>query len=207
VKLLLHVCCAHCLARALAGLRAEFAINGEPAGEPPRPRLAVEGLFFNPNIHPLAEFRKRLRATELYLERDPLPMRFVADYGLLPFCRRLDGAFERPERCRRCYAMRFERTAIEAAEEGFSSFSTTLLTSREQDHRLLQETAERVASAQRINFLYRDLRAAVAPAGLVKLLYRQRHCGCVFSESERGPGLASDEAVGRIAPRSEGESP
>ncbi len=52
--LALHVCCAPCLAAALETLRREG-------------KSAAGIIFFNPNIHPLLEFRRRVKALGVYL--------------------------------------------------------------------------------------------------------------------------------------------
>ena len=49
------------------------------------------------------------------------------DYGLRPFVQAVAANID--HRCRYCYACRLNRTARYAAENGFDSFSTTLLIS------------------------------------------------------------------------------
>ena len=49
-KVLLHVCCATCAIGAFDTLREEC--------------FEVKGFFHNPNIHPLIEFRRRLKAVD-----------------------------------------------------------------------------------------------------------------------------------------------
>lgn len=174
--LLLHICCAHCLAKTLNAWRAE--INSS----------AIAGFFFNPNIHPLQEFRKRLRALEIYLERDPLNAELEASYGLSSFCRAIHPNYLRPERCRICYRLRLMRTAQRAAEMGCDAFTTTMVASCHQDHALLRAEGEAAANTAGVGFVYRDLRDAAVDAKLTRSLYRQQYCGCVFSEAERYAG-------------------
>ncbi|MDR0869073.1 MAG: epoxyqueuosine reductase QueH [Planctomycetota bacterium] len=171
MKLLLHVCCANCLAKTLPPLRDEF-----PAAE-------IHLWWFNPNIHPLIEYRRRLKALRVYLERDPLPLTVVNDYGLENFCAALNGDFSAPRRCAVCYQTRLQ-TAAEAADD-FDFFATTLMASREQSQTLLRETGDRVAAATGKKFLYRDCRATEPAAKELNGIYRQTYCGCVFSEADR----------------------
>lgn len=174
MRCLVHVCCAPCFARTLAGLRA----GGEETWD-------LEGFFFNPNIHPLLEFRRRMKAVHVYRERDAVPVRFDDAYGLVPFCEAVHGRYAAPARCEVCYAIRLERTAREAAAAGFDAFTSTLVTSRHQDHALIRAVGEAAGEAAGIPFLYRDLREAEPEARQIRGLYRQGYCGCVFSEAER----------------------
>ncbi|MCC8107720.1 MAG: epoxyqueuosine reductase QueH, partial [Planctomycetes bacterium] len=149
-SILLHTCCAPCLAAA----RSTLAATG-PDTLPP-----VAGIFFyNPNIHPLLEFRRRIKALRVYLERDRLVAEIDDDYGLDLYLREVYRPdLPRRERCRRCYALRLERTARAAADKGLAGFTTTLLASREQDRDLVAEEGRRAAAAGGVEFYQAELR-------------------------------------------------
>ena len=201
MRLLIHICCADCLARTLAGLRAggrqvtllpphgtsEEAAGREPCAASPAHAedLQVAGVFFNPNIHPLLEFRRRLKSVRVLLERVPLDVACDETYGLVDFCRAVHPDYGVPARCRQCYALRLGRTAERAAARGFDAITTTLVTSRHQDHDLIRSVGEAQAARHNVAFFYEDLRAADAPDEVVRGLYRQQYCGCVFSEADR----------------------
>jgi len=172
-KILIHACCAHCLGKLLAGLAAESA--------------AWEPVVFwgNPNVHPLIEWRRRLKAVKMLAERAHLPLIADETYGLVEFCRAVHGHEAAPERCARCYALRLNRAAQVAREAGCAAFTSTLATSRHQDHALIRAAGEAAGAAAGVEFLYRDWRAAEADADLVKMLYHQQYCGCLFSEYDR----------------------
>ena len=172
-KILLHACCAHCLGKLLSALAV-----GAPAREP-------VVYWNNPNIHPLIEYRRRLKAVKMLAERAKLPLVADESYGLVEFCRAVHGHEETPERCARCYALRLGRAARAAREAGYRVFTSTLVTSRHQDHDLIRAAGEAAATAEGVEFLYLDARAAEAEARLVQMLYRQQYCGCVFSEYDR----------------------
>ena len=174
MNLLIHVCCAHCFAKTLAGLRDEYG-----------PALQARGFWYNPNIHPLIEYRRRLKALRVYQERDPVPVDVVDEYGLIPFCTAVHGHYASPERCDICYALRLERTAQYSAENGIKVFTSTLVTSRHQDHQRIQSAGDAAARKYGVEFLYRDLRAVQVPDRLVNNIYHQQYCGCVFSEYDR----------------------
>ena len=172
-QVLVHACCAHCLAKTLAGLAADF------------PALRPVVFWGNPNIHPLIEWRRRLKAVKMLAERAKLRLIADEEYGLVSFCRAVHGHEESPERCQRCYALRLGRTAQVARESGCGAFTTTLATSRHQDHELIRMEGEAAAMAEGVEFIYRDWREAKEDPELVKMLYHQQYCGCVFSEYER----------------------
>lgn len=172
-RICIHACCAHCLGKLLATLRADAA-DWEP--------LIFWG---NPNIHPLMEWRRRLKAVKMLTERARLPLIADETYDLVEFTRTIHGHEEAPARCQRCYALRLNRAAEVARENRCPVLTTTLVTSRHQDHTLIRAAGETAARSAGIRFLYIDARAAEAPPDLVHMLYRQQYCGCVFSEYDR----------------------
>lgn len=172
-QILVHTCCAHCLGKLLAALAAE------PGGASP---VVFWG---NPNIHPLIEWRRRLKAVKMLVERARLPLIADETYGLVDFCRAVHGHEAVPERCARCYALRLGRAAQVARKAGCAAFTSTLVTSRHQDHALIRAAGEAAAAAEGVPFLYLDARAAEPDPDLVKMLYHQQYCGCIFSEFDR----------------------
>ena len=172
-RVFLHICCAPCALAALEFFRPRFK--------------HITCFFYNPNIHPLLEFRKRLKAVWTLAWRLRGEVEFVVDeeYGLRRFMRVVCHS---SNRCRACYALRLGRTAYEASRRGFSTFATTLTTSPHQNHALIKKIGERVGAAAKVKFIYADLRgyhdAALSEARRMSL-YLQGYCGCVFSEEER----------------------
>ena len=75
-----------------------------------------------------------------------------------------------------------------AKENGYDSFSTTLLVSPYQRHELIKKEAEAAAAEFGIPFYYEDFRVGYQRGVDISLelgLYRQQYCGCVFSERDR----------------------
>ncbi len=172
MRCLLHVCCAVCLPGALKSLRSKG--------------LEIACLFYNPNIHPLLEFRKRLKALRVFQERENMELHCVEEYGLQEYLAAVHG--READRCRWCYELRLGKSASTARELGFDTFSTTLLASQQQDHALVRETAESASKRVGIPFYYMDLRASAEEGIEVAKkygLYRQSYCGCIYSEWER----------------------
>jgi predicted adenine nucleotide alpha hydrolase (AANH) superfamily ATPase len=146
-------------------------------------------LFYNPNIHPLIEFRRREKAVRVYLERDPFPAEIVSEYGLRPFLGRLAVAGwpldDRKKRCTECYRLRLEKTAETARSRNLAAISTTLLASREQDRNLVADVGREAAARFGVTFAEADLRLAEPEERSLRGIYRQQYCGCIFSEEER----------------------
>ena len=143
--------------------------------------------FYNPNIHPLIEFRRRLTAVQVLAERERLEL--IADdrYGLREFLART-APWDRPARCLACWRMRLSETARVATEKGFEAITTTLLSSSHQDHEAIRRIGEEEAAARGLAFHYEDFRPLAAKAheeAKRMNLYRQQYCGCIFSEEER----------------------
>jgi len=171
MKLVVHTCCAPCL----AGTWDDFAALGD-----------VFAYFYNPNIHPLLEFRKRLKAFQVLAEREGFAGHVDQEYGLQKFLAMV-GA-EGQGRCEKCYAERLSKTACFAAEQGAEAFSSTLIASPHQDHGAIRRAGEAAAEVAGLEFIYRDLRhrSVLGQERARKMsLYRQQYCGCIFSEYER----------------------
>ena len=169
---LLHICCAPCAIECIDSLRAE--------GQ------ALTGFWFNPNIHPVTEYRARLDALKGYAETVNLPLLGHDRYGLRDFVRAVSENLD--DRCGACYAMRLDAAAGFAAANGFEAFTTTLLISPYQNRELLLETGRRAARAHGVKFLERDFRPRFREGqrrARELALYMQKYCGCVFSEEER----------------------
>ena len=174
MRLLIHTCCSTCFSMAYSGLKKEFGTD-----------LELCNYWYNPNIHLLIEYRRRLKSA--YMINKRLGIKFIVDdeYGVKEFCRLTAVAQEVPERCKICYKMRLDRVAETARDNGYDYFATTLTTSSHQSHELITSAAENAARAAGVNFLYRDWRNEEKDEKLLNGLYKQQYCGCVFSEYDR----------------------
>lgn len=172
MKLLLHACCGPCACyptKVLAEQGVDFTI-----------------LYYNPNIHPYKEFKRRLSALRELAEKQDYRLIIDKTY---PLEECVKGMLEEPVvRCAFCYRMRLRYTAKYAADHGFTAFSTTLLYSPYQKHELIVQAAKAAAEEFGVAFYYQDWRPFYQEGVDISLalgLYRQPYCGCVFSERDR----------------------
>lgn len=172
MQVLMHICCGPCAVYPVQRLRQQG--------------YEVEGFFYNPNIHPYQEFRRRLEAVRQFGSETGLAIEVEECYGLVAFLRQV--VFHEQERCGHCYDMRLRQTVQQAAARGIEAFSTTLLYSRYQNHPLLIEKCEQLADSYGVRFLYEDFRIGWQQGideSIRMGLYRQPYCGCIYSEQER----------------------
>lgn len=172
MDILLHICCANCAIYPLLQLRQQDH--------------RVTGFFFNHNIHPYQEYRKRLETTREYAVQADLPMVFHEPYLLDTF---LANVASKPEdRCGYCYRSRLRETAREAKKQNAKGFTSTLLYSRYQNHQAIVEFGQELAQDYDLIFHYEDYRKGWNQ-GIQKSkelgLYRQQYCGCIYSERDR----------------------
>jgi len=172
-SLLLHTCCAPCSVYCIDSLRAEGI---EPTV-----------FWYNPNIHPYIEYKTRRDCLKDYLKSIQAKGIFKENYGLDEFCKNVIKDI--PNRCvNYCYRARLSETVKFAKENGYKSFSTTLLVSPYQKHEELKAVCEELAELSGVEFIYRDFRVGFRE-GQKKArelgMYMQKYCGCIFSEEDR----------------------
>ena len=148
--------------------------------------MEITAFFYNHNIHPYKEFKKRLLALESYAKELNVPLVANRDYELKKFLR--DAVFNEEKRCSFCYDYRLKKTAEHARENGFDFFTSTLLYSIYQNHNIIIKIAEKYAEEFGIEFYYADFRVGWQQGvdeSIAREMYRQPYCGCIYSEQER----------------------
>ena len=177
MKILLHMCCAPCAVYPLQVLEDEGS--------------KVFGFFYNPNIHPYQEYRRRLETVEQFAGQVGLEVIYRDEYDVVSFLREV--AFRESNRCHYCYHLRLNAAAKLAKKSRMDGFTTTLLYSKRQDHELVRQLGEEAGQGHGIPFVDRDLRQGWQE-GIQKSkelnLYRQGYCGCIYSEQERYLGVS-----------------
>lgn len=136
-SLLLHACCAPCSSYVLEYLRRFFEITI---------------FYYNPNIHPQAEYARRLDELKNFLpkfsadadgenfdlvETEYFPKEFFD--AVQAERDNLQNERERGERCYRCYKLRMERAFDFAQKNRFDFFTTTLSISPHKDAQKINE--------------------------------------------------------------------
>ena len=174
MRLLLHICCGPCALYPVKELaKSEFE--------------EVIGYYYNPNIHPPSEYKRRMDVLRGAEERLGLKV-IYPDYQMEEYFRQIALREDSPERCRLCWELRLRETARFAKENKFNAFTTTLLISPYQDHAVIKELAENIAKDEDMEFYYVDFRKGFRASqedAKKADMYRQKYCGCVFSELER----------------------
>ncbi len=182
---LMHICCAPCANRPIEALRGEG--------------LGVTGFWFNPNIHPYTEYQARKAALEAYAKEISMRLVIGGAYDLRTFVEHVADNID--ARCGYCYWVRMEETAKYAAENGFDSFTTSLLISPYQNHEAIKATAEAAGRKYGVNFLSRDFRPLFREGqefARAHGMYMQKYCGCIFSEEDRYMGAKRRKKEARV---------
>ena len=171
-KVILHICCGPCAVYPVSALKNEG--------------FDVEGFFYNPNIHPYSEYKKRHEAVLAVAERLSLSVIYHR-YDFEKFLREISSIADRGEQHMFCWKIRLEETARVAAEHGIPNFTTTLLSSPYQDIDKIKTLGEELALKYGLRFLAMDFRSGFAESHKASKewqLYHQNYCGCIYSEKE-----------------------
>ncbi len=171
MKILMHMCCAPCAVYPVESLQ----IKGQE----------VDGLYYNPNIHPYEEFEKREENVEKLANDKGFNVFYYPDYeeDLWDALRDNDEA-----RCEMCYSKRLQKLFKVGKELGYDAVTTSLLVSPYQKHDVIKRLAEKYSKKYDLPFYYEDFRIGYFE-GQKKAkdygLYCQRYCGCIVSLKEK----------------------
>ena len=176
-KILLHTCCAPCASASIEKLLSLNIFN-------------ITAFYYNPNISPESEEKKRFEELERYLEE-----RYQGEIGFIrgkydfkswsnmisPVSKSGEGGF----RCRICYYLRLLETFRIAKEKGFDAVSSTLSISPYKNRKWLNEIGMLLSKKFSIEWVDEDYNYRRS----VELskdygLYRQNYCGCSYSKAE-----------------------
>ncbi len=171
MKIVLHVCCGVCAAGVVERLTSEGH--------------QVFGLFFNPNIHPLEEYNRRLKvayqvAKELNFSLVEIP------YTPEEWFKEAGSLANEPEggkRCEICFRLRLKSAYLYMEDSKCDAFTTTLTISPRKSADVINRVGREVGGDR---FLVRDFKKKEGFKRATELakkldLYRQDYCGCVYS--------------------------
>jgi len=151
----------------------------------------VTVFFYNPNIQPESEYRKREAEIAGFARTAGFEL-VTGEYdepGWMEAVRGLEGEPEGGGRCRVCFRYRLERAAREAARLGCDAFTTTLSVSPHKNARVINEEGLSAAEKYKVGFHEADFKKKEGFKISCELsaelgFYRQDYCGCMFSKIE-----------------------
>lgn len=173
--LLLHFCCGPCGAGVIETLSKKFSITG---------------YFYNPNIWPEEEYKKRLESAGKIAKAMNIEMIAGPYHGMPNDWHALKSEKEGGKRCLFCYGFRLKKTATFAKEKNIDIFTTTLSVSPHKNPVSINAIGKEEAKAHGINFYEADFKKNNGFGKTLSLskklkLYRQKYCGCRYSLKER----------------------
>ncbi len=173
-KVLLHACCAPCLTNSIQELYKEDFL----------PTV----YFYNPNIHPDIEYKKRLEELTSFCEKKNYPI--IIENGDFDFwyeiCTPLKEEKEGGKRCLKCFEMRLEKSAKYAKEHNFDYFCTTLTISPHKNTENINKIGKELEKKYNITYLEKNFKKNDGFKKSLELskksnLFRQTYCGCEYS--------------------------
>lgn len=177
-SILLHSCCGPCSSAVIELLVRYFEVTV---------------LWYNPNLYPEEEFRKRLLTQKQLIEclrADGYQAQLLeCSWRSEEYFPRVKGLESEPEegrRCHECFRLRLEETAKTAKELGFDFFCTTLTVSSRKDAVVINAIGRELEGKYGVRWLPSEFRKREGNHRSQILsekygLYRQEYCGCVFS--------------------------
>ena len=175
MRIVLHICCGVCA----AGVVERLTLEGHE----------VLGLFYNPNIHPVEEYERRLEAASQVAKELNFPLE-VPPYIPEEWFAETNSLENEPEggrRCEVCFRLRLKKTYLYLGDYGGDAFTTTLTISPRKSADVINRTGQEVG---RDRFLVRDFKKQAGFQQAMALakkwtLYRQNYCGCIYSLRRR----------------------
>ncbi len=162
-SILIHTCCADCLLNTLPAFKQQGNISI---------------LFYNPNIHPRAEFLERLNAVKVVLKEYPAFKLIIPDYKPSEY---FESIRKEKNRCRGCWKQRLSYLFKYAKEYNFESVTSTLISSSYQNREEILKIAQEFEKDFSIPFLLpKEYKQKIH-----KGFYKQNFCGCCYSLTER----------------------
>lgn len=168
-KLLIHACCGPCSTSVLELLNKYFLIDV---------------LYYNPNIYPEEEYKKRLNELKK-VSKNVISLSYDSNL-FTDLVKGLETEKEGGLRCYKCIEARLRKTATYAKENGYDFFTTTLSVSPHKNSKMINEIGYKLEKEYNIKYLYSDFKKKEGYKRSITLskdlnLYRQTYCGCKYS--------------------------
>jgi predicted adenine nucleotide alpha hydrolase (AANH) superfamily ATPase len=171
--MMLHVCCATCAGYPLELLGKDYDITM---------------FFYNPNIHPKEEYKRRLNDVEKLSIISGIPF-LTGPYDAERWLKLVEGLEDEPEggkRCSACFNIRMGKTADMAGKKKMDIFATTLSISPHKNVDIINRTGKAISEKSGIKYYTADLKKkdGFKKANEISRshdFYRQKYCGCIYS--------------------------
>ena len=165
-KLLLHSCCADCVLKFVHELDLD--------------KIGVTVFYYNPNIHPKTEYLARLKAMQQVCAELKIKL-IIPNWRPAEYFAAVKVK-QKPARCHQCWQLRLAQTANYARQNGFDTFSSTLLSSKYQNEDFITKLSQKIAAKTGLKFFVPDKICRECQTGG---FYKQNYCGCCYSLAER----------------------
>lgn len=173
-KILLHACCGICSAYPISLL--------QDMG------YSVVVYFYNPNIYPESEYKKRLETEKTLCDYFNCEL-IVGDYEPEVFYEFVKGFENEPEkglRCDKCFYLRLSNAAKMAKYLGINEFTTSMVISPHKNYEKLTLIGKKIAFEEGLiynstNFRKQDGFLKTNQISKDLNSYRQNYCGCKFA--------------------------
>lgn len=175
MKVLLHICCGVCATSVIEKLLCKG--------------YTITGYFYNPNIHPVDEYKRRLDAAIKAAGEWNIEL-IEGKYDREEWFQSIKGTEYEPEggkRCEICYRLRLEKTYEYARKHMYDAFTTTLTVGPMKEAAVINRIGREIGGDRFISDDYKKsggFQRASALANEIGI-YRQDYCGCVYGHEQQ----------------------
>lgn len=171
MRIALHICCGICASEVIETLCRE--------------EHQIVGFFYNPNIHPENEYRRRLTAVYKISRELNFPL-IVPPYtpeewlaGTSIFKKEPEGG----KRCHICFEMRLQKTYLYMKNSKCDAFTTTLTISPHKSAEAINRIGYDIGGERFLTRNFKKKGGFNRANRMAKQwnLYRQNYCGCIYS--------------------------
>lgn len=174
--MLVHICCSVDSHYFLKKLQEQY------------PDKKVLAYFYNPNIHPISEYKLRLMDVTRSCDMLHIPL-IVGKYDYENWYSKTCKLSKEPEkgkRCDVCFDNRFEESAKKAKDLGIKQLASTLFVSPKKSFSQLEKSAKKIAKKYDLEYIAIDFKKNGGideqnRLAKVDKLYRQNYCGCFYA--------------------------
>ncbi len=182
-KVLMHACCAVCASLALK-------ILGD--------MVDLTIIFYNPNIHPHAEYMRREIAIDNliydYNQVHGTAIKYISGpYNPQTFYQQTKEMKYIPEggaRCQVCYQMRFDYVAEYAKANNFDYFASAITISPKKNSQVINNAGFTASEKYQVRYLPTDFKKNQGNMHAKEIceafgVYRQNYCGCIYGARDQ----------------------